>query len=73
MIILLGLRIYVRFLLSVIGVGIFRACGGEGDSDDQDVFCTTGPYFHVHLKSYYCHISGDILEQNDFVCIMVLM
>ena len=45
-----SLQNQICFLVN--GVGVFRACGGEGESDDQGVFCTTGPYFHVQNNGF---------------------
>ena len=40
---------FLHSTISVTGSDVYRACGGEG-YDGQDVFCTTGPYFHVQLQ-----------------------
>ena len=53
-----SLQNQICFLVN--GVGVFRACGGEGESDDQGVFCTTGPYFHVQDNGFdlcLCYLS----------------
>ena len=43
------LALFINSKISVTGSDVYRACGGEG-YDGQDVFCTTGPYFHVQLQ-----------------------
>ena len=49
------LALFINSKISVTGSDVYRACGGEG-YDGQDVFCTTGPYFHVQMQKMFLKI-----------------
>ena len=49
------LALFIHSTISVTGSDVYRACGGEG-YDGQDVFCTTGPYFHVQMQKMFFKI-----------------